>query len=149
MRNTIIAAFIMLITAACQKPKSPEFVTVKDVKIVSMDDRQVVLEGIAIFNNPNSYKLVVKEIAVDVEVNQIAVGKVNQPEEFEVPAKADFEVPMIIAFSPKDVYKDLFSGLLDVLTNKKMDVYYKGFVRIKALGITVKVPIDHKEEIKI
>ncbi|MGI9544210.1 MAG: hypothetical protein ACR2MX_13205, partial [Cyclobacteriaceae bacterium] len=122
MRN-IIVFLILLGFAACQKPKTPEFVTVKDVEVVSIDDREVVLEGIAIFNNPNAYKLLVKEVAVDVEVNEIAMGQVNQLEEFEVPAQANFEVPMVIAFSPKDVYKDLFSGLLDVLSNKKMDVY--------------------------
>ena len=147
--RTILIYLIFLSLAGCKKLQTPDFVTVKEVKVVSLDKKKVVLEGIAIFSNPNDFKLQVKEIAVDVTINEVAMGQVNQLQDFDVPANADFEVPMVIAFAPKDVYKDLFSSLLDVLNNKKMEVYYNGFVRMKSLGVTIKVPIDHREEIRI
>ncbi|MDH3710396.1 MAG: LEA type 2 family protein, partial [Cyclobacteriaceae bacterium] len=107
------------------------------------------LGGEAILHNPNGIKVTVKEIDISVTVNEKAVGKVNQTGEIEVPANAEFEVPLVVDFAPNDVYDNLLSGLMTIISKGQLEVHYKGFIKMKAAGITFKVPIDHQDEVKI
>ena len=141
--------FICLWLYSCSKPKQPEFVRIKSLVVKEFSDEKVTLGGEAILHNPNGIKVTVKEIDISVTVNEKAVGKVNQTGEIEVPANAEFEVPLVVDFAPNDVYDNLLSGLMTIISKGQLEVHYKGFIKMKAAGITFKVPIDHQDEVKI
>ena len=140
---------LVLSIVSCNKPKQPEFVSIKSLQVQEMTDQKVTLAGEAVLHNPNGFSVTVKEIDINVTVNEKAVGKVNQIGDIKVPAKEDFVVPLVIDFAPKDVYDNLLSGLMSVITKGKLDVYYQGSIRMKAAGITFNVPIDHTDEVKL
>jgi hypothetical protein len=64
-----------------------------------------------------------------------------------VPAVSDFSVPIVGTLSLKQ------SGFLDavvgLLGGKKYEVVFKGNIRIVVHGITIKVPVAQKQELKL
>ena len=147
--HCVLALGLMLSLGACNKPKQPEFVSIKSLEVREMTDSKVTLAGEAVLHNPNGFSVTVKEIDIDVTVNEKTVGKVNQIGDIKVPAKEDFVVPLVIDFAPKDVYNNLLSGLMAVITKGELEVYYQGSIKMKAAGITFNVPIDHQDEVKL
>jgi len=145
----ITLGLVLSLVSACNKPKQPEFVSIKSLEIQEMTDDKVTLAGEAILHNPNGFSVTVKEIDINVTVNEKAVGKVNQIGDIKVPAREDFEVPLVIDFAPRDVYNNLLSGLMAVITKGKLEVYYQGSIKMKAAGITFNVPIDYKDQVKL
>lgn len=121
----------------------------KNLKVDEFTEDLVTISGAAILYNPNSFLITVKEIDVEVKVNDQAVGKAKQIGEVRVPPKSEFEVPMNASFAPEEVYDNLLSGLINYIMKGEFDVYYKGSIRIKVSGVVFKVPVDHKATVKI
>jgi len=86
-----------------------------------------------------------------VTVNGIAVGKVDQIEQIEVPGKGDFKVPVSISFPPKEIFKSkgLLRSAIQILSNEKAKVEYKGTMTFSVAGVEFELPVDHSEEIDI
>ncbi|MDZ7647018.1 MAG: hypothetical protein U5K54_07465 [Cytophagales bacterium] len=74
-------------------------------------------------------------------------AKVRQNLKLPIPAESDFSVPLIARLSLKEL------GLLDTIINliggKKYQIQYMGFIRVSVHGVTIKVPVKHKEELRI
>ncbi len=121
----------------------------KDFKVEEFSEEEVTISGSAILFNPNQFAVTVKEIDIEVKVNDQAIGKAKQIGEVKVPAKSEFEVPMNASFAPEEVYDNLLSGLLNYIMKGEFDVYYKGYIKIKVSGVVFKVPVDHKATVKI
>lgn len=138
-----------LLVLACSRPEEPEFVQMKNLTVDEFTEELVTISGAAILYNPNSFAITVKEIDVEVKVNDQAVGKAKQIGEVKVPPKAQFEVPMNASFAPEEVYDNLLSGLINYIMKGEFDVYYKGHIKIKVSGIVFNVPVDHKATVKI
>ncbi len=145
----IYFVFLSLLVIGCSKPKQPEFVKIKSLDIQEFTDTKVTVAGEAVLNNPNKFSVTVKEIDVSVTINDKAVGKVNQIGDIKVPANSEFDVPLVIDFAPKDVYDNLLSGLMSFIAKGELEVHYEGVIKMKAAGITFKVPIDHRDDVKI
>ena len=140
---------VILVAAACSKPEQPELIRIKDLKVQDFNKEEVILTGSAVLFNPNGYSITVKEIDVLVQVNDQAVGKVNQVGEVKILAKSEFEVPLNVTFAPQDVYDNLLSGLISYIMKGEFNVHYKGVIRIKVSGLVFTVPVDHKSIVKI
>jgi len=140
---------VILVAAACSKPEQPELIRIKDLKVQDFNKEEVILTGSAVLYNPNGYSITVKEIDVLVQVNDQAVGKVNQVGEVKILAKSEFEVPLNVSFAPQDVYDNLLSGLISYIMKGEFNVHYKGVIRIKVSGLVFTVPVDHKSIVKI
>ena len=140
---------VILVAVACSKPEQPELIRIKDLKVQDFNKEEVILTGSAVLFNPNRYSITVKEIDVLVQVNNQAVGKVNQVGEVKILAKSEFEVPLNVSFAPQDVYDNLLSGLISYIMKGEFNVHYKGVIRIKVSGLVFTVPVDHKSTVKI
>ena len=140
---------VILVAAACSKPEQPELIRIKDLKVQDFNKEEVILTGSAVLFNPNGYSITVKEIDVLEQVNNQAVGKVNQVGEVKILAKSEFEVPLNVTFAPQDVYDNLLSGLISYIMKGEFNVHYKGVIRIKVSGLVFTVPVDHKSIVKI
>ena len=148
VKTLLLLVGLTALNLACSRPKEPELVRIKSLTVQEFTDKNVVLEAEAILLNPNSIGVTVKEIDVSVTVDEKAVGKVNQTGEIKVPAKSEFEVPLVIEFAPQDVYDNLLSGLISFIGKGEIPVHYQGHIKMKAAGINFKVPIDHKDQVK-
>jgi hypothetical protein len=61
----------------------------------------------------------------------------------------EFSVPLRLTFNPNKIFDNVLSGIMGVLSNKKFTVKYKGYIKAKVAGITVKVPVSQKADIKL
>ena len=143
----LVLLCVLAVVVFCCAPKEP--VTFKGVNniVIDMRDGKPVLKADVFFFNPNTTTMKLKSIDVEILVDGVKSAEVKHPVNIKVPSQSDFSVPIIAQLNVKD------SGLLDtvlgLLGGKKYDVTFKGNIRIGIHGISVKVPVLQKQEIKL
>jgi hypothetical protein len=152
MMKKFTILLLILLTTSCAIKKKPEFIKIDGIELVEANSRTLTLKAEALFNNPNVVGGRLNTEGVNVFVNDMLMGVVSA-EEFKVPAKNSFKVPLQIKINTKDLLsKDpngFLSGLLNSVLNKNLKVTYKGVIQFKALGFSYKYPIDKTETVKI
>ena len=138
---------VVLALSSCV-PKEP--VVFKGVNNVGIDvgaDGKPVIKADVLFYNPNKNRMKLKDIDVIVFVDGTKSAEVKHAINLVVPAVSDFSVPIVGTLSLKQ------SGFLDtvvgLLGGKKYEVVFKGNIRIVVHGITIKVPVSQKQELKL
>ncbi len=144
-----INAFVILLVVmqACTPKEDIVFKGIKNVEVRVGSSNNPELLAKAYFHNPNAMGMKLKEIHVDVFVDGKLSAEVRQKMKLKIASRSDFMVPLEATLSLKEL------GLLDTIKNllggKKYEVQYIGFVRVAVHGITVKVPVKHREEMRI
>jgi LEA14-like dessication related protein len=105
------------------------------------------LKGDVVFFNPNKTRMKLKEINLEIFVNGKSSAKADQKLDVTAPPNATFSVPLEVRLSLKDL--GLLDTVFSLLGGKKYDVRYHGFIRVKVHGVTVKIPVDYKDEVKL
>jgi hypothetical protein len=152
MMKKFTILLLILLTTSCAVKKKPEFIKIDGIELLEANSRTLTLKAEALFNNPNVVGGRLNTEGVNVFVNDMLMGVVSA-EQFKVPAKNSFKVPLQIKINTKDLLsKDpngFLSGLLNSVLNKNLKVTYKGVIQFKALGFSYKYPIDKTETVKI
>ncbi|HNV27739.1 MAG TPA: hypothetical protein PKJ83_01305 [Cyclobacteriaceae bacterium] len=142
-----IAGLLCMGMGSCTPKEKIVFKGVKNIEVQMDDNQEPLLTAEAFFYNPNKIKMKLKEVSVDVMVNGKLSAKVRQNLKLIIPAQADFSAPINARLSLKEL------GLLDTIINliggKKYEIQYLGFIRVAVHGITIKVPVNYKEELRI
>ncbi len=132
---------------SCTPKEEIVFKGVENIEVQMDESNEPLLTAEAFFHNPNKVRMKLKEINIDVLVDGKLSAKVRQDLKLTIPANDDFSVQLNARLSLKEL------GLLDTIINliggKKYEIQYLGFVRVAVHGITVKVPVKYKEELRI
>ena len=80
-------------------PKSPSFINLDNVKILSANARKVVLQGDAIAG-----KLIKTDI--HIKINDVNITDIEQTTSIDVPKNSNFTVPVNFSFNPKKLTQD-------------------------------------------
>jgi len=140
----------VLLIASCNKPNKPTFKTVKNLKVVSSTINNVVVEGTVVLNNPNPYAVKVKDAFIGASANDVKVTSVKQMLSTEIAAYSDFEFPLSVSFNPREtVNTDNIGGVLNVLKNRKVDMFFKGYVVVELVGKDTKIPLEFQKELSL
>lgn len=145
---SLVVAMLMLVTllSSCKKPD--EKIVLRQIRDVVVDaDESPTLKANAVFFNPNDVKGKLRHIDVDIYVNGKKSASVDQELKTVIPANAEFTVPLIVNLSVKEL--GFMDTLLGVVGGKKFLIRYVGHLRLNYRGIPVKVPVDHKDEVRI
>jgi LEA14-like dessication related protein len=142
-----LSFLLFLFLSSCVPKEQVVLRNIKDVVVDAGTGGDAKLNAVAVFYNPNPLRMKLKEIDVVVTVEGKKSARAKQKFNFEIPAKAEFSVPLEVHLSLKDI--GLLDTLLSLFGGKKYEIRYVGFVRVKVHGITIKVPIDYKDEIKL
>ena len=133
-------------------PKSPSFINLDNVKILSANARKVVLQGDAIFNNPNAIAGKLIKTDIHIKINAVNITDIEQTTSIDVPKNSNFTVPVNFSFNPKKLTKDndgfLQNAIKSFLSNE-LNIEYAGCVTIEVLGIGFDVPIDYTEKVSL
>ena len=152
MMKKFTILLLILLTTSCAIKKKPEFIKIDGIELVEANSRTLTLKAEALFNNPNVVGGRLNTEGVNVFVNDLLMGVVSA-EEFKVPAKNSFKVPLQIKINTKDLLsKDpngLLGGLLNSVLNRSLTVKYEGVIEFKAMGFTYRYPISKTEILKI
>ncbi|GAB4341620.1 MAG: hypothetical protein OHK0038_21330 [Flammeovirgaceae bacterium] len=136
-----------LVLSSC-KLEDPVFKGMQSLSVSSVSASEVLLEGEGLFYNPNGMSLTIQEMNVKLFVNNEEMGVCHQELNQKIESKSDFTVPIKVKFPSDKLYKNLFQGLLGMLTKQEYEVRYIGEVKMKAYGISFTVPIDDKKKVK-
>lgn len=134
--------------SACEMPQqAPVFKNVTQVKTTKVTGANLNLTANAIFFNPNDMAMRLKGIEIDVLLEGKKVGHISQREKIRIPSKADFTVPLNVDLDLKQA--GMINGIFGMLSGKKMQAEFKGYVRISKNAIVMKVPVQYSEKIKL
>ena len=147
LSTRLLGVLMLALVISCVPKDQIVFKGVKNISVREGSGTDPELTADAFFYNPNNVKMKLKEINVDVLVNGKRSAQVRQDIKLDIPAQGDFQVPLVARLSLKEL------GLLDTIFNllggKKYEVEYAGFIRVAVHGVTIKVPVKYKEEIKL
>lgn len=118
---------------------------IRDVVVDASSDPT--LKANAIFFNPNDAHGKLRKIDVEVFVNGKKAAHVDQKLKLDIPAKAEFTIPLEVKLNIKEL--GFMDTLLGMVGGKKFKVRYEGYVRVTHHGIPIKVPVKYEDEIKV
>lgn len=137
----------LLILCSCV-PKEQVVLKAVHIREVSPGSNGALLmKADAIFFNPNSSRMRLKRIVVDVLVDGKKAARIDQHLSSLIKANAEFTVPLEVEVKLKEL------GLLDTIFNllggKKYDVEFTGSMKMTVNGFPLHVPIQQKEEVSL
>ncbi|MFY0606859.1 MAG: LEA type 2 family protein [Cyclobacteriaceae bacterium] len=148
MYRFIIISLLVLAVSGCSRPdQEPQFLRVDNIGVDKISGTEAILTGQAIFHNPNDVKMKLRKVAINVELEGKRIGTINQELTTKIPALSDFSVPLKASFDLTEI--GLLNGILSILGGKKVEVQYKGFIKVSVHGYPVTVPIDYTEEFRM
>ena len=144
-----IAIFLFLFS--CSAPQEPIFKDMKNVTARMMSAKEILVSGIAVYENPNAVGGDLTAINVSVQVDEIDAGKLEQNLSVAVPANSTFEVPFEFRFDPAKVFKKkgILGSVISILEKKSVDVKYEGTITMKMMSVSFDVPVDFEESVSL
>ncbi len=149
MKKLIILLTVFIGLTSCSVKEKPEFIGVQNIKVVDATSKYVNIKAEALFKNPNDIGGKLLTDGIKVLVNDVEMATIVS-EEFEVPAKKEFIIPLQVGIPTDSLFSNQsIGGLLGSLFSKKVKVQYKGDIKYKVLGFSHKYHIDKLEDVKI
>ena len=152
MRKLAVLIILFIGVFGCSISKKPVFLKVDDVQVVSVQSDTIRLKANAYFKNPNDVGGKIATDQIKVIVNGAEVAQVSS-EEFKVPSRKDFTIPLSVVIPAKQVFENnrngILGGLINTLLNKTIKVQFKGDLKYKVLGFSKVYPVDKTQEIKL
>jgi len=150
MKNKIIYTVLLfalgLVFPSCQKPD--EKIELKNIRDVVADvSTEPTLKGEAIFFNPNDMRGKLKHISVDIYINGKKAGTVKKDYKIVIPRNGEFTVPIEVKLNIKELGS--LNSILGMISGKKFDIRYDGYLRVIYRGFPIRVPVDYKDEVRI
>lgn len=147
MKRLVLIFLAALSLASCIPNKNIELRDVRNLVVEKGTGEDPVLAGDAVFYNPNSARMKLREIKVDVFVDGKKSATVDQKLKAVARGKAEFTVPLKVQLQLKDI--GIVDALKSLFGGKKYEIQYKGYLRVNVNGLPFRVPVDHKEEFKL
>lgn len=151
MKNTIYFGLLFLVITSCSIDKQPIFKKVDHIKVISFKGDTIHLKAEAFFENPNDIGGKIATDEIKVIVNGADVAQVSS-EEFKVPARKAFVVPLKVVIPTRKIFENskggILGGLLNSVLNKSIKVQFKGDLKYKVFGFSKVYAVDKVQEIK-
>lgn len=147
MRPQYIAFFLLtMITLSCRAPKDE--IVLRQIQDVVVDSgSSPKLKARAVLYNPNDTRIKLKKIDVEIFIGGKKAGAVNQDLKLIIPPKDEFFVDLEVLLSLKEI--NLVDAIFGILGTKKLQVEYKGYLKVSYHGLPMKVPVNYKDEIPL
>lgn len=137
---------------SCSIKKKPIFIKVDNLRLISVVSDTIRLNANAFFENPNDVGGKISTDEIKVIVNGADIAQVSS-EEFKVPARSEFTIPLKVVIPTNKVYKNnkngILGGLINSVLNKSIKVQFKGNLKYKFLGFSSVYNIDETQNLKI
>ncbi|WP_158841859.1 LEA type 2 family protein [Polaribacter sp. L3A8] len=151
MKNHLYFILLFLVFTSCSVREKPVFIKVDNVAVTSFTGDTIRLKANAFFTNPNDVGGKIATDEIKVIVNGVEVAQVSS-DEFEVPARKEFTIPLTVVIPAKKVFGNnkngVLGGLLNSFLKKSIEVQFKGDLKYKVFGFSSEYPIDEIQNIK-
>lgn len=149
MKKIILFSISCFLFTSCSIKEKPEFIAIDNIKIIESNSNFISLSADALFNNPNDINGKLSSEGIKVFINNIEMATVSS-ESFDVPAKKDFKVPLLVNIPTDSIFSNKsIGGLIGSLFSKKINVHYKGVLKYKVFGFSHSYPVNKIEDVKL
>jgi LEA14-like dessication related protein len=150
---TFFMSLLIGFTSGCsEKPKSPSFINLENVKVVSTGLTKVVLSGDAVFNNPKAVSGELTTTDIHIRVNDVDITDIDQEVSITIPKNSNFTLPAYFSFNPKQRSSEnsgFLKNAIKSFLNKELSIDYQGDITVKLLGISFDVPVAYSEKVSL
>jgi LEA14-like dessication related protein len=144
--KSLLAIISFAVLSSCNTPK--EQVVLRQIKDVVVDaSSSPKLKAKAIFYNPNDVRMRLKKIDIEIFVDGKKVGDVDQELKLIIPAQDEFTLDLELILAMKE--QSFMDTLFGMIGGKKMQVEYKGALKLTYHGLPIRVPVNYKDEIRL
>jgi len=129
------------------KPKEP--VVLREVQIRKLSpgkNGNPILTADAILYNPNKGSVRLKEIDLDILLNGKSAAQIDQKLNAQIKSQSEFTIPVEVQLKLNEA--GLLDTILSLFGGKKYEIQFTGTLRITVGGFPVKIPVNHKDEIR-
>jgi LEA14-like dessication related protein len=144
--NKVLFVVLLVVVVGCVPKEELQFKRVKNV-VLTASGATPILKGDLLLYNPNDKRMNLKKLDLIIELNGKEAGIVDQRLSQVIPAKDEFTVPIEVAISLKEM--GLLDAISGILGGKKNTVRIRGKIRGSVNGVTIGVPVDYTEEIRM
>lgn len=142
--------FLIVFISASAAVQDPEFIKIKDWKIEKVALGKLVLTCKAVFYNPNNAKAKLDDMQFNVAIGETKVGKITQVDgKVKIKKQQAFEIPLKLDIDPESNAWNFLNGVWNTLTFKDFTIHIEGFLKVKVIGIPIKIPVKEKEVLNL
>tara|TARA_B110000285_G_scaffold150408_1_gene167936 strand:- start:581 stop:1045 length:465 start_codon:yes stop_codon:yes gene_type:complete len=143
---------LFLLMHSCSVKEYPVFIKVDNVKLIAATSDTIRLQANAYFKNPNDVSGKISTDEIKVIINGAEVAQVSS-DEFKVPARNEFSIPLNIVIPSKRIFENnkngILGGLINSIFKKSIKVTFKGNLKYKVFGFSNTYPVDMTKDLKI
>lgn len=152
MKKAFYFVGLFLLIFSCTVNKEPVFVKVDNIEVISYAADTIKLKAMAFFENPNDVGGTISTDHLKILINDSEVAQLFS-EDFNVPAKKEFSIPLLANIPTKNLLNSdkngLLGGLINSLLSKKVTVQIQGDLVYSFLGFQKDFLVDKTQEILI
>jgi hypothetical protein len=149
MIKKLFVAILLFTFLSCTVRETPEFIGVKNIKVVESTKTFVTIEGEGLFRNLNDIGGELKAEGIKVYINGNQMATLTS-ESFDVPAKEEFTIPLKVNIPTDSIFSNKnIGGLIGSLFSKNIEVKYQGTIKYKVFGFSHSYIVDETENVKI
>ncbi len=146
IQRSVVFAVAVAMLAGCKLPE--EDIVLRQIRDVVVDaSSEPLLKANAIFYNPNTVRCRLKKIDVEIFVNGKKAASVEQTLKMVIPAQAEFTIPLEVRLAMKEL--GVMDTILGMIGGKKLEVHYKGTLKVSYRGVPMKIPVDYKDDVRL
>lgn len=121
---------------------------VKGLKIREFKKQKVSLDITALVFNASNVEATVTQMYLDVFVNKIKVGNVNEIKDIVIKPKQSTLIDFNFAFDPSLVLKNVVDLVTLSIAAKDMVIDIKGYIRVKSGFLSTPLPFEYQTNLK-
>jgi len=121
---------------------------VKGIKIREFSKNKVSLDITATVFNASNVDATVTQMYLDVLINGIKVGNVNEIKDIPIKPKQSTTIEFNFAFDPSLIFKNVVDLITLTIAAKDMVVDIKGYIRVKSGFLSTPLPFEYKTNLK-
>ncbi|HRI79642.1 MAG TPA: hypothetical protein PLR06_08905 [Cyclobacteriaceae bacterium] len=146
MKVFFYAGVLTVLLAGCVPKEQVVLRSIQINEIGPKPDGSALLKADAVFYNPNTTRMRLKEIDIEIFVDGKKAAEVDQELSSLIKAKSEFTIPLEVQLNLKEI--GLLDTILSFLGGKKHEIQFVGTLKMKVNGFPVKAPVNQKEEFK-
>ena len=145
----IFILFLALNLSSCLQYKEVEIVNITDVGVKEISTKAINVEVAMQIKNPNKYAISIVDSDLTLFLKGKKMGTAKIKEKIKLAKKSNDIHRFTIQSSIKDIAAGALPVLMGLITKSSINLQVQGHIKAKAKGISKKVPVNFKENVKL
>jgi len=147
--NRFLFLFCICLCSSCISYKPVMITGISDFKSANISGEKVELSFNFEIDNPNRFRMVLKEYDMAVSVNDKSLGKTDAGEKIVIKGKTKASYPFKLSADYKDFMAATVSGLGALLNKEPVTFKVKGAIKGRIWWFKKNIPIETTQKIKL